>query len=158
MNTVIASMAKVRESVQSNLPKENQKPQSIRLGKQNDLGDWGPQGDVNIRLVGKNGQMTPDFAKWKPSESDKLPNWKGQVAEGETRGSRHQIEFVERVQGYRNTVNADTISAGPIVAVNQDVDLIHPDHGTFHLEGGCVYEFTFQSTADTEQARVRSRD
>lgn len=158
VKSVVDAMAKVRESVTPNLPGPTEKPRSISLGQANKLGCWVPQGDVNVRLVGKNGQMTADFQNWKPSVENVMKDWNRQVAEGETRGSRHIIANGKSVVAYRNTVNRDEISRGPIVQVNENVDLEHPDHGTIHLDAGCVYEFTFQSTADTENARTRSKD
>lgn len=158
VKSVVDAMTKVRESVTPNLPAPNEKPRSISLGQANKLGCHAHQGDVTIRMVGKNGQMVEGFKTWKPLAENVIKDFNGQVAEGETRGSRHIIANTKSVVAYRNTVNRDEISRGPVIQVNENVDLDHPDHGTIHLDAGCVYEFTFQSTADTENARTRSRD
>jgi hypothetical protein len=143
MLAVKAALKSVTESI------VNPKPLPWSLTNVNNIGDWGRQGDLYFTLIEK-----PPTAL----EIDK--DFTGQLAPGNSRGSRHIIPQGKGVTCYHNPrmKERDNADAGPILYVSEDTYVEHPDHGTVNLGAGCWIEVTYQVAYDKELMRRRVQD
>lgn len=123
MLTICDAINEVRSSVRK------PKPKTFRLGLVNSIGEWGRQGDVYFTIIEK------------PKSLEPLKDFKGQLAEGETRGSRHCVD-PKAVKAYANP--ATSVEKGPILFVEEDTEVTHPDHGHVILEKGICVEVSYQ--------------
>lgn len=111
----------------------NAKPDPVSIGSVHSYGDYVRQGDVYITLIKKPSKASiKDFEKFD-----------GQLAEGNTRGSRHCVN-VNNVKAYTKSKIEDAVVQGPVLYCLQDTDILHPDHGTVKLEKDCWYDVTYQ--------------
>jgi hypothetical protein len=140
MQTDLATVSNVEIITRIKNSVANPRPDPIALNGVNTDGDWVRQGDVYIRIisapVGKL-QVDPDF--------------KGQLAEGNTRGSRHIIDNLEAVVAYINPHK--DISKGPILQVLKDCEVTHPDHGHVKLGANIWVEVTYQTNFFAQERR-----
>lgn len=124
----------------------NCKPETIRISPVVSAKEFVRQGDVYFR-----------YLESLPSDVEEMKDVPLQLAEGETRGSRHTLENASGVRMFKRK-EAGPLQ-GPIIQILVDEKLVvHPDHGTVILEnsrGGC-YEVGYQRDPESEQlARVR---
>jgi len=108
----------------------NPKPEPWRMSKVNTIGEWGRQGDIYIEIIKK-----PD------ANLTTIKGFKGQLAEGDQRGSRHILD-PKKVIAYDNPVVS--VKNGPILFVKEDTEITHPDHGSVFLSKGVWAEITYQ--------------
>jgi len=104
-------------------------------------GEYVRQGDVYITLIEK---IDKDMVK--------EPHPEKQVAPGNTKGSRHILDSLEGVTVYKKS-NA-TVLDGPVLFLEADRVLTHPEHGDFKLNAGCIYGITYQRMFAEELKRV----
>jgi len=128
--------------------KLNPKPDPISLNSVNSIGEWVRQGDIYITAVER------PMKNCKP-----IDNFDGQLAVGNSRGSRHCISRnqLSSVKAYHHPDFGSRTSpeAGMFLEIAKDVEVTHPEHGTVNLGPGC-YEVTYQvDFFGKEKSRVR---
>lgn len=121
---VMKAIERVRKSV------TDPKPETIRLTAANSVGEWVRQGDVYLRIVDK----IPEGAR-------EIQDFNGQLAPGDTRGSRHCVD-PKKVKAFA-LPNA-RIEDGSILQVLDNDEVTHPDHGHVALEKGLCIAVSFQ--------------
>lgn len=113
------------------------KPQ--RFSEAASVGDFVRQGDLYITRI----EAIPSDAVEVKVES--------QLASGSTRGSRHILSH-DDVKMYR--IQDDNELTGPLIRVDTEVTVTHPEHGDWVLPVGC-YSITYQRAFADELRRVR---
>ncbi len=103
------------------------------------VGDCVRQGDIYITLI----QSVPDDAK--PIKCA------GQLAPGNTKGSRHCLDSSAGVKMYE-LAHARPLD-GPVLELSQVRTVTHPEHGDWVLPCG-VYQIEYQRDLADEERRV----
>lgn len=104
------------------------------------FGDTIRQGDVFITLI----ESVP--ANFGASKTV------AQLAPGTTKGSRHILDKPENVEMFVSK-DADILT-GPVIKVNSQCTVTHPEHGDWVLNKG-VYEVTYERAFAKELRRQR---
>jgi hypothetical protein len=107
-------------------------------------GDSWRQGDVYVTLI----DGVPSGAK-----IDTKPGM--QMATGNTQGSRHCLDSLVGVTVYR-LPNPDMLD-GPVIVLNRERTLTHPEHGDVVLPPG-TYQISYQRNLDSEERAQRVAD
>ena len=111
-----------------------------RISDAASAGDAFRQGDVLVCCL-----------KELPPDCSLVKNPDAQIAPGTTQGSRHVLSSLEHVVIYlRNKANA---LQGPILDVEEETTLTHPQHGNVIMGTG-VYEIRYQRQMADELRRV----
>jgi hypothetical protein len=133
----------------------NAKPKPVKLNStQHDIGNFVRQGDVYFELINKPAGKLENYTN---SGVDKNRVFNGQLAEGNTRGSRHCLN-PKSVKAFIHPTAKDPITDGPILQVLEDCEVTHPDHGHVWLQKGDFIHVTYQNNVDLEGKRARARD
>lgn len=114
-----------------------------RFSEAASVGDTHRQGDIYITML----EGVPKGAK-------SIPN-RRQLAEGSTQGSRHCIDSFDGVTMFEK--KDKTQFDGPILMLEQERTIEHPEHGNVTLPPGC-YGVTYQRDLDAEERERRVAD
>jgi len=108
------------------------------------VGDSWRQGDVYVTLLAG-----------VPVGAEKLQSPPRQLAEGTTQGSRHCLDSLDGVTAYR-LPNPGMLD-GPILVLEQERTVTHPEHGDVVLPPGC-YGISYQRSLDADERERRVAD
>lgn len=133
----IESLRTTAQRVKTNAPQ--------RFGEAASVGDDYRQGDVYITYLGETA----------PGGLKKSKSVRAQLAPGTTQGSRHVLDSVEGVTEF--SVPNATEFDGPVLLLEVERTVTHPEHGHVTLAPGC-YGVTYQRTEDAERRRARVQD
>lgn len=137
VNTASANFAKVLSSVEEI---KNDAPQ--RFPEAASFGDYMRQGDVYVELL-----------EVVPQNSKKVEEMHAQVVPGNTKGSRHILDSLDGVKMFTKT--NPTELDGPILLLEKERVLTHPEHGNIILPADRVYAITFQRAFANEMKRAQ---
>lgn len=107
-------------------------------------GDAVRQGDVYIRMLSR-----------VPKGAVAISTCPTQLADGTTQGSRHCLDSTDGVTAFARA--RPTEYDGPILRLDRERTLTHPEHGDWVLPPG-VYAIGYQRTIDSEERIQRVRD
>jgi hypothetical protein len=108
------------------------------------VGDTVRQGDLYFMLIDS-----------VPLGCVRIKKPSSQLAPGTTQGSRHCLSSIDGVECY--SLKEPTVYDGPVLVVNQEVTVTHPEHGDWLLPCG-IYAVTYQRTEDSEGRQRRVQD
>lgn len=129
----------VHEAMEAVKSSTRAKPDPVTYGSMA-VGDLHWQGDLGLLKI----ESIPEGR-----ESVSIPD--GQLAEGQTRGSRHVIrhDHMGHVEFFKSD---DNPLNGPVVHAKAPVEVTHPDHGHVTVPAG-VYQIRYQREQTAEDFR-----
>lgn len=134
------SVLEVHQSIETEASQKSD--QEVRVITEMKIGQAIRQGDVYLTKI----KSVP--------ETHTMETLNMQIAEGDTKGSRHILTDTPTMKVFKNP-NAGPLE-GPVVTCDKTFSLTHPEHADFNFVGGGTFAITYQrSYAREEIMRVR---
>lgn len=135
-------MQQTVQEVHANIEQQAEKnSNALRVVTKMEVGEAIRQGDVYVWRV----ESIP--------EEYNIPTMELQIAQGETKGSRHILEDSPTLRVFQKTTRGPL--DGPAFKSDSPITLTHPEHAHFQLPAGCYISEYQQDYAAEEIRAVR---